>query len=155
MARRAADAFGTILIHSNLRLMNRALVLLIASVVGIAFLLPACSKRGTASTHPGIVAENGMLELASVYQFIAANNEPTPRQLADLNDYMESLPVAYPKIERGEYVVFWGVGLNRNAGNVVLAHEKDAANAGGLVLMQDGTVKTLSAAEFQSAAKAR
>ena len=33
----------------------------------------------------------------------------------------------------------------------VLAHDKDAATQGGFVLLRDGTVKRMSAAEFQAA----
>lgn len=118
-------------------------------------ILPACSHKHRATTRPGVVAENGMKELGLVYEYIASNRFPAPRGLDDLNEYEASLPVAYSKIQSGDYVVLWGVGLNASAANVVLAYEKDAATQGGLVLMLDGTVKTLSAAEFQAAPKAR
>ena len=39
--------------------------------------------------------------------------------------------------------------------HVRLAHEADVAAKGGYVLMQDGTVKKMTAAEFQSAPKAK
>ncbi len=118
-------------------------------------LLPACRHKRSATTQPGVVAENGKKELGLVYEYIASNRLQPPRGLDDLNEYEASLPVAYSKIQSGDYVVFWGVGLNSSAVNVVLAYEKDAAVSGGLVLMQDGTVKTLSAPEFQAAPKAR
>jgi hypothetical protein len=60
----------------------------------------------------------------------------------------------------GQYVVIWGVSLGEVAkGNVgmsgtVLAYEKEAPTAGGMVAMVDGTVLNMTAAEFQATPKA-
>ena len=135
--------------------MIRSFALLVPLALAATLLLSGCGRRGSAATGPIGVAENGMKELAQVYEYMAANNEPIPRRLEDLDEHEATMPVAYAKIQSGDYVVIWGVGLNRGGGHVVLAYEKDAATSGGLVLMQDGSVKTLSAAEFQAAPKAR
>jgi hypothetical protein len=98
-----------------------------------------------------------MQELAEVYQYLAHEKEPPPSRLEDLRPYEASMPNAWPAIEGGQYVVFWGVGLSGTpeAANTVLAYDKDAPTQGGAVLMRNGTVKTLTAQEFQAAPKAR
>jgi hypothetical protein len=61
----------------------------------------------------------------------------------------------YAAMNEGHVVVQWGAPLTPAAGAApaVLAYEKDAPQQGGFVLFQDGTVKHLSAAEFQAAPK--
>jgi hypothetical protein len=122
-------------------------------VLAPLFLLPACHSSIT--TQPSAVADNGLAELAQVYEYRAASNMGPPRRLEDLNEHDAALPVAYAKIQSGDYIVYWGVGLSSSGRDVVLAYEKDVPASGGLVLMQDGTVKSLTAAEFQAARKAR
>jgi hypothetical protein len=63
------------------------------------------------------------------------------------------------KVQSGEVVLFWDVNfsdLAKGAGTAetVLGYEKDVPTAGGLVLMADATVKTMTAAEFNAAPKA-
>ena len=45
--------------------------------------------------------------------------------------------------------------MSASGADVVLAHEKKVPESGGYVLMQDGTVKEMSASEFGSAKKAK
>jgi hypothetical protein len=64
------------------------------------------------------------------------------------------------KVQGGDYVFFWDVklgDLGKGAGmsQTVLGYEKDAPTAGGLVVMGDGTVKSMTAAEFNAAPKAK
>ena len=63
-------------------------------------------------------------------------------------------PAASPiaAVADGEVTVYWGAALGQ--GQSIVAYEKNAPTAGGWVLLQDRTVKQLSAEEFQSAAKA-
>ncbi len=129
-------------------------ILLCASVVLAAFAVAGCKEtRAPQSGVPAHLADNGLEELASVYKFMAENKEPVPRKLEDLSEHNAALPSAWGKIESGEYIVLWGAGYS-SSGNV-LAYEKKAPESGGLVLLQNGTVKEMTAAEFRSAAKAR
>jgi hypothetical protein len=56
----------------------------------------------------------------------------------------------------GKYTVLWGANpdLMRDPADTVLAYETAAPASGGWVVMADGSVKQLSAAEFQAARKA-
>ena len=125
------------------------------AVVLLAIVASGCKE--TRAPHTGVPAnlgENGLEELASVYKYIAQNKEQVPRKLEDLTEKQAALPTAWGKIESGEYIVQWGAGVS-GSGGAVLAYEKSAPDSGGLVLLQDGTVKQLTAAEFKAAPKAR
>jgi hypothetical protein len=74
--------------------------------------------------------------------------------MADLDAVEPYLPTAGGKVRNGELVYVWGAGL-APGGTLVIAYEKKAETEGGWVLLQDGTVKKISAGEFQSAAKAK
>ena len=125
------------------------------SVVFAAFPAAGCKESRVARTGvPAQIADNGLEELAGVYKFMAQHKEAPPRKLEDLVDHQAALPTAWGKIESGEYVVQWGAAYSA-AGSGVLAYEKKAAESGGLVLLQNGTVKQMSAAEFKSTPIAR
>jgi hypothetical protein len=57
-------------------------------------------------------------------------------------------------IRSGDLVYVWGAGYAAG-GTELVAWEKAVPESGGYVLQQDGTVKQLSAGEFQSAPKAK
>jgi hypothetical protein len=92
-----------------------------------------------------------------MYRYIEYSKLPLPRKPEDFNDYVDSMPTALERIKQGEYVVAWGVGLSSapGAGNQILAYEKKSPAEGGVVLLRDGTVKKLTAAEFAAAPKAK
>jgi hypothetical protein len=96
-------------------------------------------------------------ELVRVYEYIEYSKFPPPRRIEDFGQHWDNMPNAYGRIEQGEYVVAWGVGRSTapGAGQQVLAYEKKAAAEGGAVLLRNGTVKTLTAAEFSKAPKAK
>jgi hypothetical protein len=61
----------------------------------------------------------------------------------------------------GQYIILWGstvVAMQKNPGGssgTVLGYENGALLSGGLVLMGDGAVKNMTAAELQAAPKAQ
>ena len=58
------------------------------------------------------------------------------------------------EIAKGEVIVIWKVWLGPEKGNAIVAYEKDAPTNGGWVMLQDGSLKQLSAGDFKSAPKA-
>jgi hypothetical protein len=77
-----------------------------------------------------------------------------PANMAQMEAYDPLYPTACVGLVRGEIAYQWGVGLNPAGKEKVLAYEKKAATDGGAVLMQDGTVKQMTAEEFKAAPKA-
>ena len=95
--------------------------------------------------------------MAEVYRYIEYSKLPLPRKPEDFTDHWDSLQAAFDRVKAGEIVVIWGVGraTGPGAGQQVLAYEKQAPTEGGAVLFRDGTVKQMTAAEFNAAPKAK
>ena len=117
-------------------------------------LLGGCGDGGPGKTGPaGPTRQEELTDLAELLREAAANKQKMPAKVADLEPHEPPHPVAVIAMQRGEVVYAWGVGLS--AGTGILAYEKGAERAGGWVLLQDGTVKQLSADEFKAAPKAK
>jgi hypothetical protein len=102
-------------------------------------------------------AEEGLKELVNVYRYIEYSKLPPPRKSEDFGDYWDSMPTASDRIKQGEYIVAWGVGRSTSPGaaSQILVYEKKAPTEGGAVLLRDGTVKQMTAEEFNAAPKAK
>jgi hypothetical protein len=129
---------------------NRSLVVLSAIVV-----LTGCTQEVGPPPPPS--AEAGLKEMASVYKYLDYSKLPPPRKPEDFDNYIDTMPTALTRIKEGEYVVAFGVGhaSGPGAGSQILAYEKKAPAEGGAVLLRDGTVKQVTAAEFSSAGVAK
>jgi hypothetical protein len=123
----------------------------------LSWLLLLAGCAGEPPPPPPPSAEEGLKELVEVYRYIDYSKVPLPRKADDFGDYWDSLPSAYDRIKQGEFVVIWGVGRSTapGAANQVLAYEKKAPTDGGAVLLRDGTIKQMTAAEFAAAPKAK
>src|SRR5262245_36994256 len=109
----------------------------------LAAFLPTLSCSKTAPEGDPEKAElNDFYDLYTTY--LKQHQQP-PKQLADLAtpEYENISPGAVAAVRSGKYVVVWGVA-GKDSGTV-LAYAKDAPTQGGLVLMADGTIKTMSA----------
>jgi hypothetical protein len=114
-----------------------------------------CGKGGgqggaESERMPAQLAMEDIRELINAH--VAAKKRP-PRNLDDLGEFEPANPVGFASVQRGESIVFWGLAIS--GGNAIVAHEKNAPSSGGFVLLQDGTVKKLTAVEFQAAPKVK
>jgi hypothetical protein len=97
-----------------------------------------------------------MLGLA-YHSFLDAKRVP-PASLDELAPFFENDAKLLEALRRGDYIFIYKVHiLKMTAGtsNTILAYEKDVPSKGGLVLMADGSVQTMTAQEFQAAPKAQ
>jgi hypothetical protein len=130
---------------------HRHLLLLIS----LFSLVVAC--QGEPKPPPPPSAEQGLKEMVDIYKYIEYSKFPPPRKLEEFDNYIDSMPNAYARIKTGDYVVAWGVGRSTSpgAGEQILVFEKKSPTDGGAVLLRDGTVKQVTAAEFAAAPKAK
>jgi hypothetical protein len=133
--------------------MTAVRLLVLAAELG---LLAGCS-----SSNPGKDAppEYGVLqEVNELLRAAAGAGKRPPARLADLDRYQATFPRAYEAVKSGNVVVLWGAGQKgeSEAGKdeSVLAYEKTVPTEGGYVLLSAGTVKKMTAAEFNAAPKA-
>jgi hypothetical protein len=117
--------------------------------------LAACASEPKPPPPPS--AEEGLKEMVGVYRYIEYSRLPLPRKPEDFTDFWDSMPSAFERIKAGEFVVAWGVGRSTapGAAEQILIYEKKAPADGGAVLLRDGTVKQMTAAEFNAAPKAK
>jgi hypothetical protein len=92
-------------------------------------------------------------DLGQLLKSLADEGRNPPTKLAELESVEPMIPVAAPAIRSGDVVYLWGSAYS-SGGTLVVAYEKKVAAEGGYVLLQSGTVKEMTAAEFQSAPKA-
>jgi len=137
-----------------LRFMKTRRLLLLASLV----VWTGCGQSGGVSSSADpeeIFRQSRMSELGEILSINKAETKAPPKAVADLTRYQGGWPAGYAAVKDGSVVVIWGVGVQDGVSDKIIAHDKEAADSGGYVLMQDGkTVKKLSADQFKAASKA-
>ena len=122
------------------------------------FLLAAalgCGGSNTTGNMSGPTASESAKDVAEMLKEHFEATKKAPNSPADLTDAPASHPVGHAAVSAQEYVVFWKVPISPTGSGTVLAYHKDTPRAGGSVIMQDGSVKTMSAEEFAAAPKAK
>jgi hypothetical protein len=117
-----------------------------------AFLPLGC---GPSTAGPESVAELSIGQVGQMFHRYQKAQQSAPQGLKDIQPLQNVFPAAVESIKSKEVLVYWGVGLSDapEAASTVLAYHKDVPEKGGEVLMQDGTAKKMTAAEFQAAEK--
>jgi len=96
---------------------------------------------------------NDLHQIYLYYNMQTTNLGKPPARLEDLPDLKKDMPAVYQGIQDGIYVVFWNARATGDSSQTLLAYVKDAPTQGGMVVMLDGSVQNLSAAQFQAALK--
>jgi hypothetical protein len=113
---------------------------------------------GCGGSNSGTVIDTGgkaaLEDFGAMLKSLADEGRKPPARLAELEAVEPIIPVGGPAIRSGDIVYYWGAGYAAG-GNQVVAYEKKVPTDGGYVLLQDGSVKEMSASEFQSAPKAK
>jgi hypothetical protein len=122
-----------------------ALIVLLAGVAGCGE-TPGSAGQGWSAA---------LIDLRLLLEELAANKKPIPTKLAEMEPYEPLRPTVYVGLLRDDIVYQWGAGINSAGAGAVLAYEKKASTEGGWVLMQDGSLKEMTAAEFNAAPKAK
>jgi len=125
----------------------------VAIVAGLG-LLSGCSSQ-----PKEFPAEfTALQEVSDLLHSSAGATGRSPANLAGLNRFQSMFPRGYAAVKSGDVVVLWGSPLKGEgeAGKdeTVVAYEKGVPSEGGYVLLSAGTVKKMSAAEFNAAPKA-
>jgi hypothetical protein len=111
------------------------------------------SKSGSSA---GPTANDAANDVSRMLKDFAEATKRAPTSLADMGaDYDATHPLGYGAVKSGDYVVVWKAPVSASGSGNVLAYQKDAPSKGGPVVMQDGSVKEMTAAEFTAAPKAK
>lgn len=123
-----------------------------AVVFLIGFGLAGCG--GTSSVE-GPDTRAVLEEVKELFVQYRAARKRAPAGLADLQVFAALAPSGLAALESGQLIAVWGAGLAQGASQTVLVYENSAPQNGGNVLMQDGTIRRMTAQEFQAAPKAK
>jgi hypothetical protein len=134
-------------------------VIRVLSGLGLVVALGGCSSKPDAPAAPP--KSDALQEVGGLIGAYAGEFKKGPTKVADLARYENGFPLGYQAVKSGDVVVVWGAkivieeGSGPVGGTDVVAYEKQVPTEGGAVLLQNNTVKQMTAAEFQAAPKAK
>jgi hypothetical protein len=127
------------------------------AILTLFVVLGGCSSRsGEEETPPAL---GDLQEVNELLHAVGGAAGRAPAKLADLGRYQSMFSRGYEAVKSGNVVVLWGAPL-KGEGEVgkdeaVVAYEKNVPTEGGYVLLSAGTIKKMTASEFQAAPKAK
>ena len=126
------------------------------SILALLVVLAGCSSRPGANSPPAL---DDLRDVNDLLHAAAGTAGRTPAKLADLGRHQRMFPRGYEAVKSGNVVVLWGAPL-KGEGEVgkdeaVVAYEKNISTEGGYVLLSAGTIKKMTADEFQAAPMAK
>jgi hypothetical protein len=127
------------------------------SLLAITLLALGCgggSGDSESKTTGAPSAKQALDDLVNLLNHLKSENKPPPATIKDIEPIEPVFPGAYLGLVREEIVYVWGTTIDPAGADKVLAYEKAAEATSGWVLMQDGSLKTMDAAQFQAAPKA-
>jgi hypothetical protein len=85
-------------------------------------------------------------------EYQKSNGDKAPGAIGDVMPLEPMYPSALHLLNSNKAVYIWGAPL-KASGTAVIAYETAVPDSGGTVLLEDGTVTTMSAADFTTAPK--
>jgi hypothetical protein len=126
------------------------------SVVAVVIALGCSPTPQPVETTSSSVEE--LNELATILR-ATGNGGHSLRRASDLTKFESTFPVSCSAVKSGRIVLIWGAtvaGEGDGSGTAqVVAYQKSTPTEGGFVLLQNGQVVQMTAAEFASAPKAK
>ncbi len=118
-------------------------------LITLAMIL-GCGKTNTAP-EGGPPASTYFTDLKFLLEQFEKDKKRAPARMSDVMEYEPSYPGAVRKLNTGDVIYAWGNPLGSGTG--ILAYGRNVGTEGGPVLLQDGTVKDMTANEFATAPK--
>jgi hypothetical protein len=131
-----------------------AVVLIVASLVPSL----ACMGRIQQAAQKQKDA-NELKQVALEYHMYIEDNKKPPATINELISHLQKSGLGSPDLinglNSGKYVFYMGVEVTKlpDSGHTVLGYESAVPTSGGQVVMADGSVTTMTAAEFNTATK--
>lgn len=126
-------------------------LLLFSILVGCKGASSKGDGEGTGGTPTG---KEALASLAELLNHFEHDQKKMPSRLSEVEPVEPLFPGAYVGLANGTIVYQWGARIDKSAGSTVLAYEKKAEADRGWVLLQDGSLKEMSADELRGAPKA-
>ncbi len=128
------------------------------ATLGILCCLVAGCGGPTVENSPAVFDNNALSEVRDMYEVYTQVHKKAPRSLKDFAMFSDGSPTGIVAVKQGDVVVVWEVKLSEDAASdsadEVLAYAKEVPEKGGLVLMKNRQIKSMTADEFKAAPKA-
>ena len=126
-------------------------------MLAVLLVIPACGKKSDAghqSRDTPSTPESELKDVADILRLLASEGKRPPAEVQEMLDATADPAPGINSVKEGRIVMNWGAGIVTGS-SAILAYDRNVPQDGGLVLLQDGTIKKMTSAEFQSAPKAR
>ncbi|NBV44398.1 MAG: hypothetical protein EBR86_01855 [Planctomycetia bacterium] len=113
------------------------------------------TKKDPAQLGP--TPNDGLTDLQRLLEAVKAGQQKAPTSAAEMAAIEPLFPVAGAFVQNGSIEYVWGAKLANgpDAAKRLVGFETKSPKEGGFVLLQDGTLKQVSAAEFAGFTKAK
>lgn len=119
----------------------------------VALVITGCGGGGGTVVAPENNPPQAALEeLSVIIKDVAGKKQKPPSKLADLDKFEPGFPTAIAALSSSKIVYAWGYGYVPG-GTGLVAYQAEPSGGSRLVLTEDGTVKSMSEAEFVTAQK--
>ena len=132
------------------------------ALVVLAGLVSGSSGCGSGTTKKdpsqlGPAPNDGLADLQRLLEAVKAGQQKAPTSAAEMAAIEPLFPVAGAFVQNGSIEYVWGAKLANgpDAAKRLVGFETKSPKEGGFVLLQDGTLKQVSAAEFAGFTKAK
>lgn len=133
-----------------------------ATILAVTLGLTSGCGTGTAVAEADKSMEaQGLRNLGAMYRAASESLSRPPKTIAELRKAEAQVPGGFSDIGETNVAIYLGVtlpaassGPAEGASETVLAYDRMTPHQGGYVLLLDGSVKRLTAAEFKAAKKA-
>jgi hypothetical protein len=123
--------------------------------VVVALVCLGCGTTETPTNATGTpTAKQALEDFPNLLNYLKSEGKNPPSRIENIVPIEPLFPGAYLGLVRGEIAYVWDTTIDPAGSSKVLAYEKAVETGSGWVLMQDGSLKTMTSAEFQSAPKA-
>jgi hypothetical protein len=123
---------------------------------GVILALPGTGCKSDSPTNglpTGPTADQALTDLGSLLKNLAEEKKRPPAKAAEMDQYEPIAMSAARGLAANQIVYVWGARYSPGS-KAIVAYEANAESAGGRVLLQDGTVQSMSADELRATPKA-
>ena len=114
-----------------------------------------CGKEEVSTAPPGTPsAKESLTDLTNLLNHLKSEGKQPPLRVEDIAPIEPIFQASYLGLVRGDIMYVWGTTIDTSGASKVLAYEKAVETSSGWVLMQDGSLTTMTASDFQAAPKA-